>query len=204
MKVRGATEKAYRNIKERILKGELAPGEPIPEEAIASELGISRTPVQRALRLLEEEGLVESFWRRGTFVRKRTAKEVLELYEVRAVLEGLAARRLALRATEDQIGELRVMAEEMDRLGDIPDELELNFHEAIAKYSGNRYLEEVLHRLYVQERVFPLSQMLPSSGRPSVRHSDIVEAIASADPDRAEELARRHVLEGHIQDGTSA
>ncbi|RKY61204.1 MAG: hypothetical protein DRP99_06740 [Candidatus Latescibacterota bacterium] len=197
-RVKGATEKAYRSIKEGILRGELAPGEPICEEEVASRLGISRTPVQRALRLLEEEGLVESFWRRGTFVRKRTPEEVLELYEVRAVLEGLAARRLAGRASEELIGKLRAMAEEMDGMGEVPDEMELSFHEEIAKNSGSRYLEELLHRLYVQEMVFPLSKLLPRSERPSVRHTEVVEAIASGDGDRAEELAKRHVLEGHI------
>ena len=101
-------QKVYQVIKEMIMLRKLLPGEKIPQESLAQDLGISRTPLVSALKFLEQEKLVVAKPRRGYFVRLFSKKEMLYIFELREVLEGLAARRAASHITDSQIDSLTI------------------------------------------------------------------------------------------------
>ena len=89
-----------------IMERQLLPGEKIPQEKLAEDLGISRTPLVNALKFLEKEKLVQSIPRRGFFMRTFTKKEMISIFELREVLEGLAARKAAQKITDKEIAQL--------------------------------------------------------------------------------------------------
>jgi DNA-binding GntR family transcriptional regulator len=93
-------QKAYQILKGMIIERQLLPGDKIPQEKLAEDLGISRTPLVNALKLLEQDKLVQSIPRRGFFVRHFNKHEMISIFELREVLEGLAARRAAEQVTE--------------------------------------------------------------------------------------------------------
>ena len=99
-------QKAYQILKAMIMERQLLPGEKIPQEKLAEDLGISRTPLVNALKFLEKEKLVRSIPRRGFFMRTFTKKEMISIFELREVLEGLAARKAAQKITNNQIIQL--------------------------------------------------------------------------------------------------
>ena len=96
-------QKAYEIVKNMITERQILPGEKIPQEKLAQELGISRTPLVSALKFLEHEKLVESKPRRGYFVRLFSKQEMVSIFELREVLEGLAAKRAAANITDKEI-----------------------------------------------------------------------------------------------------
>jgi len=105
--VRNAAEAAASVIRRAILEGRAAPGEPLREEHLASELGISRTPIREALLILQTEGIVDAAPKRGAVVRSYEPDEIADLYETRAVLEGHAAARAARHITDAELELLR-------------------------------------------------------------------------------------------------
>jgi DNA-binding GntR family transcriptional regulator len=111
-----AAERAYQAIRQRIMDGSFAPGAALREEMLAAEIGVSRTPVRDALRRLLADGLVESTRNRGTFVAEITTDNLLEVHQLRAMLEGFAARRAAARITAGELAELRRLADAMEAI----------------------------------------------------------------------------------------
>ena len=116
-------QKAYQIIKDLIMQRQLLPGDKIPQEKLAQDLGISRTPLVSALKYLEQEKLVESVPRRGFFVRLFSKEEMVYIFELREVLEGLAARRAAADITDAQIEQLNQFFNGFDTDTDIHDYL---------------------------------------------------------------------------------
>src|SRR5919202_6686418 len=106
-------EKVYDHLKQAILAGEIQPGERLLETRLAKSLGVSRIPVREAIRKLEREGLIVAFPRRGVYASSLSPRDVDEVYAVRAVLEGLAARLAAEHRTEEQLGRLDTIVAEM-------------------------------------------------------------------------------------------
>ena len=113
---RNASAAASEIIREAIIDGRLAPGQRLKEEELARELGISRTPVREALVILEGEGLVESVPKRGASVRAYAADDLDDMYQLRALLEGYAARRAATRISAEDVGRLEESCARFDRL----------------------------------------------------------------------------------------
>src|SRR5580698_10104836 len=111
-------EQAYNYILERILSGELAPGMHVPSETVAEALGISRMPVRDALRRLEGDGAVTIYANRGAVVAEYSKDEVIQLIEMRAVLEGLGARFALSNITQGEMEEIRHLQTRMDRSAD--------------------------------------------------------------------------------------
>lgn len=192
-------EIAYARLKAAIETHEFEPGQRMREADIAEWLGISRTPTRDALRNLESEGLLAAAPRRGLVVATLDHNGVSEIYDVRSVLESLAASRAARQATSAEIAILRGnlrKQEEADQ-DDIPLLLELNrqFHEAVYHASRNRYLLATLHSLETPLALLSGTTYSNPERRSEalIQHRQLVEAIESNDTQLAHDLAAEHV-----------
>lgn len=185
-----------------VLSGELEPGSPVPEAALARDFGVSRTPIREVLKQLENQGLVEIRPRVGTFVHQPTRREVVELFQLKESLEGLAAGLLARRGP---VPELDVMQRNVDdsniavESGDSTAYARLvhEFHWTLVRGADNDKLYEmyewmmnqlVYHRLVVKTVTKP-SRLLASNAE----HHAVLTAIREKDPMAAEFSMRHHV-----------
>lgn len=169
------------------------------EADLAERLGISRTPIRDALKRLESEGLVSAAPRRGLVVSQLEQDQVSELYAMRYVLEGLAARLAAQHASAAEIGAMRDLLERQarTRADDVAALAKLNrlFHDVIYRATHNRYLVGTLDGLESSLALLPGTTYI-AGGRAAValrQHGDVVSAIERHDADRAEEVARKHI-----------
>jgi DNA-binding GntR family transcriptional regulator len=203
------SEKAYLAIRDEILRGQLRPGTPLSRRRLARELGMSVLPVTDALRRLEGDGLVESRARAGTRVRVPSEKDVRELYELREALETQSARLFADRATPAQRLELRHLGAQVDALfgrlaADASDPAfrfevhsrHVELHMRVAEHAGSGILRQMIER----NHVLILNWLFDVAGRrtplPPGFHSELVEALVSGDPARADAAMRAHVRYG--------
>jgi DNA-binding GntR family transcriptional regulator len=194
-------DQAYRRIKEAILSLELKPGEPLVESDLAERLGISKTPVRDALTELRREGLVTKIPYSGTFVSEITTRDVAEIIEIRAVLEGLAARLATPVLTEAELERLDALINsELDSIaqGNMERASQLNgeFHDIIIHKVGNQRLVSILENIEDQmRRVRALSSQLRGRLRKSAEeHRTVLAALCERDPDRVEQMFRVHML----------
>jgi DNA-binding GntR family transcriptional regulator len=194
-------QKAYEIIKNMITERQILPGEKIPQEKLAQELGISRTPLVSALKFLEHEKLVESKPRRGYFVRLFSKQEMVSIFELREVLEGLAARRAAVNITEKEIENLNIFFKPFAESADITDfkayaREDRRFHNFITEIGSKEFLKSILHTCNIITASY---QYLSSEGlvRPPnetiKEHLAVIKAIADKNPDAAEALMREHL-----------
>ena len=189
-------------VRERIQSGALRPGERIREEALAAELGLSRTPVREALRRLEAEGYLAHQPHRGVVVRELDHQAVTELYLMREVLEGTAAAQAARHASDAEVATLAEMLDEGARAADdSARSAHLNrlFHRALYRGAHNRYLMAMLNGLDVSMTLLGRTTLaLPGRGAEAIaEHRAIVERIAAHDPAGAEAAARAHIHAAH-------
>jgi len=131
-----------KELERMILAGELGVGAKLNEVALAERLGVSRGPVREAFRALEESGLVRQEKNRGVFVRQVSIEEADDIYEVRAILDEWAGRRVAQTASAEQVKQLRAVVERMERAASKSDVdayhvLNLEFHDRLIAYAGN-------------------------------------------------------------------
>ena len=186
---------------EDILNGRLAPGARIVETKIAQQFGVSQGPVREALRDLELFGFVVSSPFRGTQVRRISTEELLEIYPIRAALEGVAARAAAVRIDqptlehlEELIGTMREAAARDDHRGEA--DADHSFHHAIVKASGNRMLEHVWQTMRLSITTCVTHSVTHRSLHEiAERHVVVLDALRAHDPDRAEHAIRRHIEE---------
>jgi DNA-binding GntR family transcriptional regulator len=191
---------AYEHIKEAILNGELLPGEHLPEVIISKQLGVSRAPIREALLQLEADGLIELRPSRGAFVRVLTAKDVIEIYSTRSLLEGYAAFLAAKRSTVKDIEQIReafVNSLQMAEGSNIEKTInaDLDIHRAIWNTSGHGIIIKVLSNLEMQIRLFMAAQAhLFENLVDSVKdHEEIIEAIATGNSDIAKSSMQEHI-----------
>lgn len=187
-------------IRDAILAGHLAQGGRLREMELAQQLGISRSPLREAFRILESEGLLEVVPRKGVFVVKTSPEEAQEVYEVRSLIEGYGARVAASRIQDGDLERMRRLLAEMrpaaldNRYWDYQ-ATSLEFHDTFMRASGN----QKLFALYAQTRKFLLRIQALAAGEHRVsqesveEHGRILEALERRDPDAAEAAARRHV-----------
>lgn len=188
----------YERLRHDIIAGELAPGTALVELPLAERYGISRTPVREALRRLEHDGLVERH-DRSLRVCATSPEQVLEIYEVRIALEGIAARSAAEKRSTYDLARLRAAVEEM-RATDPSDPsamaaANLRFHEAMWAAGRNATLVELLDRLQAHVARYP-ETTLSEPGRwetAIAEHDAIVHAITDRDELRAQRLAETHM-----------
>ncbi|MBV9783173.1 MAG: FCD domain-containing protein [Acidisphaera sp.] len=184
--------------------GRLQAGARLPEASLAAQLNVSRPTLREAFRALEESGLVQLRKNRGAFIREISEAEALELYEVRAGLDELAGRLLALRLTEQQVAELRRLQEQQERIvrRRAVDEyfgVNIAFHDRVVEMTGNATLHRLYRRVIDQMHLLRRHSLSDSKGlRISVaEHAAIVEALVRRDPEAAASSMRRHVMSGH-------
>ncbi len=193
-------EIVFDHLKESILKGELKPGERLMEIALAEEMGVSRTPVREAIRKLEKEKFVEMIPRKGAYVADLTKQDILDVLEIRYVLEGLAAKLAAKKMKEEDIEQLKQNVrdfkeaiENMDRTTMIDNDNA--FHDIIYEATENEKLIEIIQDLHDQYQRFRLVYFNEFDDYAEVcrRHEVICEAIVAGDEDLAKEQAEEHV-----------
>ena len=195
-------DRAYAVIRDRLIMLDIRPNDPLDDRALAHELGVGRTPVREALNRLVLERLVVTYPRRGTFATGVDIADLAGISEIRAQLEPLAARRAAehaSRATRAELANLASRTAALD-IGTLDrTELmrwDLAVHRAIYRAASNPHLEDVLIRYdNLATRIFCLFlEKLPPVDEHVGEHVELLRTIADGQADRAEELAREHVL----------
>ena len=187
-------------IREAIIDGKLRPRERLMEIQLAEELGVSSTPVREALRKLELEGFIVMVPRKGAYVADLSYKDIADVFEIRAALEGLAAGLAAERITEEELedmGRLLVEKGEAAASGDIERcvEVDTKFHEALYKASRNDRLITILSNLREQIQRFRLTSLSsPGRMRQSFdEHRAIIEMLEARDIAAVRHLATEHI-----------
>ena len=194
-------DEVFTSLRDAILYGHLKPGERLVEQELAQQLDISRTPVREALRKLELEGLVAYVPRKGIVVVGVSSEDAVEIYTIRAVLEGLAARLAANNIVDEELITLKRLLSgmkeciEKNRI-DALISIHSNFHHAIAKASRSPRLYHMIISLCDYVKNFgEIPCYLP--GRLLYgweEHKEIIEAIERKDNERAEQAARHHIM----------
>jgi len=191
----------YSALRKAIFDSVLHAGDRIVEVEVARELGISRAPVREALRRLQQTGLVEHKPRRGWFVARLSPEDMWDIYNVRAFVEGLAARRVAAEGSSVVLAELETLFKEIMAAAKREDADELavkdvQFHEVIVRNGGSSQLYYIWHHLHPQDwtimSVLRLSEIDPIEI--ADRHKIVIDALASGDPDWAAAAVKRHIL----------
>lgn len=208
-------EQAYARLRDSLVMLDIAPGEPIREADLAAELGIGRTPIREALKRLESEHLVISYPRRGTFATQVEIADLVDISELRTILEPVAARRAAACQDPQLRAELAALAEEAAAIdagavsaggseedGETPEvdartllEFDTRVHRAIYAAAGNQHLAETLIRLdNLATRIWcVLALRLRGVSGHVGEHAALIEAILHHDAERAARLAAEHV-----------
>jgi DNA-binding GntR family transcriptional regulator len=187
----------YQLILDAIDGGELPGGSRLIETELAERFGVSRTPVREALKRLEAQGVVAADGRRLK-VAELDHDQLGELYEVRRVVEGLAARLAARHAAPEEIVLLRQMADEDRALADDARALSLankRFHRQLHRASHNRYLNQLLQGMRRSLALLAATTMVSATRRREAiaEHEAMIRAIADRDEDSAEAAARQHI-----------
>jgi DNA-binding GntR family transcriptional regulator len=193
-------DRAYVELRDRLVTLRIAPGAPIDEDLLGQELKMGRTPVREAIKRLALENLVTVFPRRGTFASEINITDLAHISDVRMVLEGHAAFRAAERITDAQRAELQELLDELaggkgsDDLTALM-ELDARVHRFIYRCSGNPYLEETLGRYFnLSLRIWYLViDRLPHLFARVHEHDDALRAIAAGDPEHARAIVAEHV-----------
>jgi DNA-binding GntR family transcriptional regulator len=173
----------------------------LDERQLAQDFGISRTPVREAMAQLEREGFVRSVPRRGVYVVRKTKREVIEMITAWAALESMAARLITQRASDADIAGLRRMFAtfEGDKLHAKLDEyskVNIDFHQAIIKLSGNAVLISLAENLFTHMHMIRRQTIGEEdrADRSIHDHMNIIQALEARDTERAEDLVRQHAL----------
>lgn len=199
--MRRAANHLIEEIKRDIQEGVLRPGDQLEEAALAERFGVSRTPVREAVRSLVDSGLLETRSRKGAFVRILSVKELIDLFEVAAELEGMASRLAAERLTDPQAGAIQEALKDCEAAeGDANEAAyslaNLKFHSAIHDASGNARLIEQLKQL--EGHINPYRSMpYQMRGRLAVslqEHAKIYETILAGNGEEADRLMRDHMM----------
>ena len=193
-------EVVYETLREAIRTGALPPGERLMEIQLAEELGVSRTPVREAIRKLELERFVVMLPRRGPYVANLSLKDINEVFEIRAALDGLAAGLAAERITEEELELMERLLVEIAEHIDQRDnqkivEADEAFHDILYRASRNERLVGIIYNLREQfTRFRSVSINYPGRLQNTLEeHRQLVEAIAQRNAETAQQKAREHI-----------
>lgn len=198
-----AVDAAYAALRQAILSSALKPGQRLHIDQLATQLGVSLTPVRGAIQRLATEGLIDIRPRSGTFVASLSLQDIEETFQIRAALEGLAAELAAPRITSTDLQRLRSLHRAMkkplrlqsDR--DAHDLLNSEFHQLILAASGNRRLQEMYSALHAHIQIVRIhaadTAWSARRRRQAAEHEAILKALEARDPRAASEALRRHI-----------
>lgn len=193
-------------LRQMIISGELQPGSSLSEMTLSETFGVSRTPIREALKQLQSEGLVEVRPRVGTFVAVPSRREITELFQMKELLEGAAARLLALRGRVPEVERLADIQREADEAVEAGDaeryaQLVHDFHELVVSGADNTKLE-AHYRMLMNQLAYSrlVRRSLAQPGRLSEsdhEHHRVLDLILAKDGDGAERVMREHVRRSH-------
>ena len=192
-------DEIIRYIKDSIMRGKFLDGDRIVEARLCKDLGVGRNVVREALRHLEQEGFIEIFPFKGAVVKSISQKDVAQLYDLMAVLEGLSMRVATPGISDDEIKEIERLVEKMEQ--DKDDKIKLfhtnfAFHDLLTRLGGNTHLISIMndirgHSLRIGlQSFYNLGQTEASLDD----HKDILEAIKARNPVKVEKLIRKHYM----------
>lgn len=193
------SQQAYRAIKRQIVTLEMPPGSVVDESALRRELGLGRTPIREALKMLERDRLISIVPRRGTFVTDIDIADLVPLYESRAVLESYIARAAAQRGQPHHWQQMEAILEETKTGAEttVDDLLEADrlFHEIMYEAAGHVYLTDTLIMLFAQSQRLWHKYQLDSHDLHSAiaSHHAILAALKCGDGDEAARLVAAHI-----------
>jgi len=200
-------QKLYEAIRSAILSGEYAPGEKLPQRKLAQKFGATTITVREALRSLESEGLImiEPKW--GAMVVEITPEKIQGRYIVREALEGMAACLAARKASREEREELEALAERCDRelSGDTLSRsekanLHYSLHERIVKVTRCEELIQAINRINLQTIILSNAYHIDWRADRPGQHGNLVRAILSGEPERAEAAMRAHIRDGYTME----
>ncbi|NLZ52900.1 MAG: GntR family transcriptional regulator [Thermoanaerobacteraceae bacterium] len=193
---------AYNAIKEEILNNNLPSGTFLVERELCKALDISRTPIREALHQLASEGLVEFIPNRGAFVTGLTYEDIIETYDVREVLEGLATKMFTIHATEPELDELENIYNQMEKAlenGNVEElvKYDVKFHRCIIKGCRNDKLKTLIKNIndHVERITNTIKKDQARAITTATHHKNIVNAIIQKDPELAERKMREHIVD---------
>ena len=194
-------DKLISDIRKEVSSGILKPGDQLEVTALAERFGVSRTPIREAIRTLVESGVLETRPRKGSFVRVLSAKQLLDLFQVAAELEGMACRLAALSLTKENVEAIESGLAKCTQAAEFQNNVEyamanLDFHTAIHNASGNDWLIEQLRQLQINLNSY---RSMPYEIRGRLKkstdeHKIICDAILSGDGEHACNLMRDHMM----------
>jgi DNA-binding GntR family transcriptional regulator len=205
-------EQAYVALKQAIMDADIYAHRDeirLDERQLSQALGVSRTPIREAMSLLEQEGFLRTVPRRGVFIVRKTKKQIVEMIEMWAALESMAARMATINASDEDIASLRHMFDEFrnsapaEHIGEYSD-ANIAFHQAIIRLSGSHLMGKTIENLFIHVRA--IRRMTISQGdraaRSIVDHMQIIEALERRDTELAERLVREHSLNlaAHVEE----
>ena len=198
--IKSKGQSVFLTLEEEILSGALKPGDTLTEIALSERLGVSRTPLRAAIHALAEEGLVEVVPNKGAVVLGVSRDDLIEIYDIRMRLEGIAASLAAKRISKEAIAKLTESVELSEFYltkndSDHLKELDSDFHNLLYKSSGNRHLCKILSELHRNIRSYrKMSLSVPERLKTSVEeHKRLLAAIRSRDEQLAEKIAVEHI-----------
>jgi len=174
----------------------------LDERVLSEALGVSRTPIREAMTLLEQEGFLRTVPRRGIYIMRKSKREIVEMIQMWAALESMAARLATLHASDEEIGQLRKMfdnfrdstpAEHIDEYSDA----NIAFHQAIVQLSKSQIIMDSIKNIFIHVRAIRKMTISQSdrASRSIVDHLRIIEALEKRDTELAERLVRQHSLD---------
>lgn len=196
-------EQVAERLRSRIYAHELAPGAWVDEQAIATEYGISRTPLREALKVLASEGLVTLKPRRGCYVTELSEQDLDEIFPVMALLEGRCAHEATRKATDDDLKLLADIHADLERHAAANDadrffEANQQFHDALQELAGNRWLRQLIEetRKFIKLTRRDSLNLAGRLRQSLAEHRKILAAVQQRDAEMARQLMHEHILSG--------
>lgn len=193
-------EEIANNLRELIMSGELQEGDKIKEDELCRSMGISKTPLREALRVLSVEGLIKLVPNRGSFVSTPTFEEIREMFDVMSVLEGICARAAAEKMSAKDLATLEKLHTKLEKNFNRRAQREYirinnQFHAFVQEMAGNRTLNQIVNGLRQKILLYRYQSLnLPERFEQSIQeHRDLIEAFRKKDSKKAETLMRRHL-----------
>ena len=190
----------FKTLREAILRGDLKPGERLMELQLAAKLGVSRTPIREAIRMLEQEGLAVTTPRKGAEVAKMTLKDMEDVLEIRDALDELAVRIACQKITDEQLKQLedvKELFEKNTQTNNVKNiaEADVSFHDVIYEATGNPKLVTLLNNLREQVYRYRVEYIKDPKNYPTLiaEHEAILDSLKNRDVKNAVEAMHVHV-----------